>query len=158
MSDLNSHIAAVKKFKLGAGQSAPDTKTEPSDDEKITCVRLIIEEAIEMATALGVDIKFSQEISWPYTIHCANDFDYSVTAPINFVEVCDAAVDLQWVAVTGPMALCGMAEKLAPALAAVDANNLLKLEKGHKCEKTGKFIKPKDHPKVDLESIVNNVE
>lgn len=152
---MQEHIDAVKKFKLGAGQSAPDTKTEPTDAEKITQVRLIIEEAVEMAHALGVDIQLSQEVSWPYTIEGANDFNYAVTATIDFVEVADAACDLQWVAVTGPMVLCGMSDKLAPAITAVDSNNLLKLEKGHKCPTTGKFIKPKDHPKVDLESIVN---
>ena len=157
MSDLSKHITAVKKFKLGAGQSAPDTKTEPSDAEKITCVRLIIEEAIEMADALGVSIQLSQEVSWPYNFTGANDFNYAVTGQLNLVEVADAAVDLQWVGVTGPMVLCGISDKLIPALAAVDENNLLKLANGHKCEKTGKFIKPKDHPKVDLESIINNV-
>ena len=151
---MQEHIDAVKKFKLGAGQSAPDTKTEPTDFERITQVRLIIEEAIEMAEALGVDIKFSLDINSPYRISGASNFDYSIVAPVNFVEVADAACDLQWVAVTGPMVLCGMSDKLAPAITAVDNNNLLKLEKGKKCPTTGKFIKPKDHPKVDLESIV----
>lgn len=150
---MQEHIDAVKKFKLGAGQSAPDTKTEPTDAEKITCVRLLIEEALEMAEALGV--KIQQPLYPAHRIDSHNNFEYYVRGKTNFVEVLDAAVDIMWVGVTGPLALCGIADKLTPALAAVDANNLLKLANGHKCPTTGKFIKPKDHPKVDLESIVN---
>jgi hypothetical protein len=149
---MQDHIDAVKKFKLGAGQSAPDTKTEPTDAEKITCVRLLIEEALEMATALGVSVR--QNYDSGSGVYGADVFYYAVVDNTNFVEVLDAAVDIMWVGVTGPLALCGMADKLTPALAAVDANNLLKLANGHKCSETGKFIKPKDHPKVDLESIV----
>jgi hypothetical protein len=151
---MQDHIDAVKKFKLGAGQSAPDTKTEPTEAEKITCVRLLIEEALEMAEALGVYV--GQKHNGDH-VSSANNFTYYAPpdAKTNFVEVLDAAVDIMWVGVTGPLALCGMADKLTPALAAVDANNLLKLANGHKCPETGKFIKPKDHPKVDLESIVN---
>lgn len=149
---MQEHIDAVKKFKLGAGQSAPDTKTEPTDAEKITCVRLLIEEALEMAEALGVSVR--QNHDGGTEVNRADDFYYICVGETNFVEVLDAAVDIMWVGVTGPLALCGMADKLTPALAAVDANNLLKLANGHKCPTTGKFIKPKDHPKVDLESIV----
>ena len=149
---MQDHIDAVKKFKLGAGQSAPDTKTEPTDAEKITCVRLLIEEALEMAEALGVSVR--QNYDGGTEVNRADDFYYICDNETNFVEVLDAAVDIMWVGVTGPLALCGMSDKLVPALAAVDANNLLKLANGHKCPTTGKFIKPKDHPKVDLESIV----
>lgn len=155
MSDLSKHIEAVKKFKLGAGQSAPDIRTEPSEKERITCVRLLIEEALEMAQALGVSVR--QNHDGGTEVDRADDFYYICVGETNFVEVADAAVDLQWVGVTGPMVLCGISDKLVPALAAVDENNLLKLENGHLCPETGKFIKPKDHPKVDLESIINNV-
>lgn len=155
MSELINHVEAVKKFKLGAGQSAPDTKTEPTDNEKITCVRLLVEEALEMAEALGVNIvsRFSG-----HRLNSCDDFAYYVPleSKVNFTEVLDAAVDIMWVGVTGPLALCGISDKLIPALSAVDENNLLKLANGHKCPETGKFIKPKNHPKVDLESIVNS--
>lgn len=157
MSDLINHIEAVKKFKLGAGQSVPDTKVDPSRAEKITCVRLMIEEVLEMATALGVDIMIPEEDgNPPKYINGASNFIYDVVDGADLTEVLDAAVDIMWVAVTGPLVLCGISDKLSPALEAVDQNNLLKLANGHKCPETGKFIKPKNHPKVDLKSILDS--
>lgn len=157
MSDLINHIEAVKKFKLGAGQSVPDTKVDPSRAEKITCVRLMIEEVLEMATALGVDILVPSENDGPPKyINGPSNFIYDVVDGANLTEVLDAAVDIMWVGVTGPLVLCGISDKLPTALNAVDQNNLLKLANGHKCPETGKFIKPENRPKVDLKSILDS--
>lgn len=151
---LTNHINAVKCFKNGAKQACPENAEQPSDKDKIAAIRLLVEETIEMANALGINIICPHNTETKI-LNSANDLAYQVFAPADIVEVADAAVDIMWVGVTGPMALCGISDKLEACLKAVDENNLLKIANGTLCPDTGKFIKPKDHPKVDLESIID---
>jgi len=146
------HINNVVEFCRNAGQPVPENITEPSNEDKILRARLIMEEALEMVYALGVYI---QPKSSEIHAYSADDFTYYATGRFDSVGVADAAVDILWVGVTGPMVLCGMADKLEACIEEVDASNLSKFIDGHRDENTGKWIKGPSYKPANIEGIIN---
>ena len=150
---MKQHIANVKEFMEKAGQNVPGQLTTPTEQELLLRAKLAMEECLELCTALGVTIypkSMDQE-----SIESTNDLSFSFNGRIDPVEALDAAVDSLWVSTTGVAAIFGLLDKLEAAIAAVDENNLEKFKSGYKCPETGKWIKDKNHKKVDLESIIH---
>lgn len=151
---LSDHIDNVKKFMGLASQPTPEKPTVPSSEDRIGRVRLIMEEALEMANALGVSVYFGKKDNFdPVESH--NDFCYYPNKEVNLVEVADAAIDLLWVGTTGAMVLCGMSDKLEECIKEVDRSNLSKFVDGYKCPDTGKWIKGPSYSPANIEGIIN---
>ena len=149
---MKEHIEAVKTFMGKAGQNVPGELTIPTEQELLLRAKLAMEECLELCAALGVTIypkSMDQE-----SIESTDDLSFSFNGKVDPVEALDAAVDSLWVSTTGVAAIFGLLDKLEAAIAAVDKNNLEKFKSGYKCPETGKWIKDKNHKKVDLESIV----
>lgn len=148
---LQKHIDNVKDFCHKAGQPVPTEKTYPTIKDRELRARLILEEALEMVEALGLEVfeeKSGRKIN-------SNELAFECIGPLNHVEVMDAAVDLLWVGVTGPAVLCGLSDKLEECIAEVDESNLSKFIDGHRDEATGKWIKGPSYKPADIESIIN---
>ena len=149
---MKEHIEAVKTFMEKAGQNVPAELTRPDNDTLLLRAKLAMEECLELCDALGVTVGPKSTMQEPIT--STKDLEFVVTKPPNPIEALDAAVDSLWVSTTGVAAIFGLLDKLEAAVAAVDENNLEKFKSGYKCPETGKWIKDKNHKKVDLESII----
>lgn len=144
----HDHAAAVKQFMRGAGQPVADSPTLPLlESEAKARLRIAFEEAIELALALGFEVKALQ-----YNVDGVRHLDF-VRNPDLKVELPQIAKELADVDVvnTGHFAWLGI--QPGPILQAVDENNLGKLPVGH-LNADGKFIKPPGYPKPDIAALL----
>lgn len=149
----SSHYQAVKQFALLAGNQVPDKPQDLSPKDAELCARLILEEAMETIHALGVDIRIKAECDRyaPVSFGC---FSLQAVRPMDLVEVIDGICDTHVVS-TFTQVLCGVTG--VEVQNAVDRNNLDKFDPalgGYRCEVTGKWIKPKNHPKPPIAEIL----
>lgn len=154
---MKKHIEKIKEFKKLAGQKCPDTYEVPSIEDRVLTIRLIIEEALEMASALGVRLECNNDDGNPKIIESSKDLEYFVCQEdINPVEVLDASCDLFWVSFGGPAALIGLSHKLEECLEEVTNSNMSKFIDGHKCPDSGKWIKGPSYSPANIEGILNS--
>ncbi len=112
--------------------------------------KLILEEALETITGLGINL-VAKDSGIDLKI-CDADLHYeeSETKP-NLIEIFDGCCDLE-VVVKGCASACGIA--LQPGFERTCGNNLLKFAPGHSFNAAGKLVKPTNHPKTDLRSLL----
>jgi len=148
------HEARIVKMMQGFQQPVAEKPTPGSAHDRQLRFRLIFEELLEYAHGAGVNVAAragsGDLLLLPHTM---SSYVVSVEEdhPADLVEMIDALGDLH-VVVTGGFVSHGV--PVTPVLAAIDENNLLKIANGHVDPETGKFIKPKNHPKVDLLPIL----
>jgi predicted HAD superfamily Cof-like phosphohydrolase len=147
---MGDHYARVRQFMEGASQQVPDRPTIPAADIRILRVRLMLEEVLEVAEALGVTVRAEDESAW-YKL-TLDKCDIQADGVPDLVEAAKELADLSVVGPAGTAAACGI--DLLPVLEAVDRNNLGKIEVGHKDPATGKWLKPPGYPKPDIASII----
>lgn len=144
----SAHMLRVAKFLSDIGHPIP-TKPTVADRERLALwIRLLVEEAFEMAHAAGVEIstadhgpKDAKELFANMDFHVNHErFPY-------LIGIADGCADVS-VINTGMMVLNGIAD--LPLQEEVDANNQLKVVTGTICPTTGKLLKAKDHPKPDI--------
>lgn len=150
-------LETIRQFKINAGQTAPECPTVPSDTERILQVRLLVEEALEMAEAMGVHVAYKECNNCNQQPISVDSFDYSIKGPYNFVGVMDAACDIFWVGVGGPVVLSGLTETFEVCLSEVNNSNMSKFIDGHKCQNTGKWIKGPSYRPADIKSILGDL-
>jgi predicted HAD superfamily Cof-like phosphohydrolase len=141
--EKSNHQQAVELFLKGAGHDIPDRPMLAPQKKLIAQVKILFEEALELADAVGIDV-LVDEI--PITKNSL-EFDADINES-DFVDVVDGACDVMVVA-TGFLSLCGVSD--VGVQAEVDTNNLLKLD-GGKMNGAGKFKKPKGHPRPELKA------
>jgi len=161
-TNKSEHQQLVEELLRGIGHPLPETPQVTDDDRLVLYARLLIEEAMEFLEAAGVELHINT-----YGKYRINDVT-SHRGPIHFkdmefvksypggdlVGIADGLGDVMVIAVGG-LSLCGI--KDIPLLLEIDGNNLLKLKRGHKDPKTGKFIKPKDHPRPNIEEMLKQL-
>ena len=138
MFDKSYHQHQVESFMLRAGQRVPVVPTIPTRQERERMVRLVFEEAFELADALSVRVL--DVYDRPIDL-C----DIKVEATGEYIDLpysIDSACDLR-VVTTCVLSGCGIPDVVFQA--AVDNNNLQKFGPGHTIRKDGKLIKPPDH-------------
>lgn len=140
------HQRAVEQFLVGFGHHIPAHPEVADRSRLLTQLNLIWEEFSELVTGLAVEMWIDPSVDIRRAIHWKEVIFRSPTSP-NLVEIADACGDLM-VVVTGMMSICGIADD--NILREVNDNNLLKIQNGHLDPVSGKFIKPKDHPKPDI--------
>ena len=152
----DTHESRVRKMMQGFGQYCPLSPTVSDQKTRELRLRLMLEELFEYADACGIDI--STKILYvpvdgePYSLDF-NDLVFPQmkrTIP-GLVDIADALADIR-VTLTGSFLAHGI--PMEAVTEEVDRNNLLKLANGRKCPDTGKFLKHRDHPKVDLRPIL----
>ena len=152
---MDRHIEAIKQFRLKAGQGVPDKFAEPTDEQKILCVKLAMEETLELADELGVSIDVRSNRCVMYPIQDSDEFSYESVGKVDPVEVLDACCDIFWVSCGGPAVMLGLGDKLEDCLDEVNSSNLSKFIDGHKDPVSGKWIKGKSYTPANIARILN---
>lgn len=143
----SEHQMRVESFMLRAGQSVPVTPTEPTPKERVRIAKLIMEEAMETVTGLGITMVDvcrgeNDQPSWRGEIGPTSDIEYLPDRPFDMVEAVDGMLDTR-VVTTGGLSALGVPDSWLQAV--VDENNLGKFGPGHSIREDGKLIKPSTH-------------
>ena len=139
--DKTGHQQRIEQFMRGCKQEVPMVPTIPSQKIRLLRARLILEEALETVEALGFAPTWDEGL---------DSFDIVPHGKPDLVGIADGCADLS-VVTYGTLSACGVADE--SVLAAVDENNLEKLEKGT-VDEHGKLQKPPGHQPPDLEKIL----
>ena len=148
----SQHQQNVELFMRAAGQQVPEKACMPSQEVRLLRARLILEEALETVKALGFQATIDTGLPEGFVDVAFQDvvFDPIKEGP-DLIEIADGCADISVVTI-GTLSACGIPD--VPILDEVDHNNWLKIVHGHKDEKTGKWIKPRNHPKPELLPIL----
>lgn len=139
----------VKEFMEGCGQNVRSKPEAPSKEERILRVKLLLEEVLEFAEASGVDVTSGTFLYENDTISI-KDLKFWADDYSDLVAVADGLADIRYV-MNGAGCSYGMdLEKIGNV---VHENNMLKIKNGT-FGPDGKLIKPKDHPKPDIQSVL----
>ena len=141
-------VQVVRHFMLSVGQSAPNSPTEPTKEEKLLRAKLILEESLELLKGLGVSVSTMVPQGEKVTIE---DLYLSDDGTFNMVEVVDGACDLYWVGVAGVAVSCGFS--LREPLDEVNRSNLSKIHNGYR-RGDGKWQKGEHYSPAKLEDKV----
>jgi len=149
------HQLKVEQFMRGIGRPVPDKPQLPSDpDLLVIWGRLMLEELFEYFDSVGVAVMLDGTAMHHRPIRFQDLHLYKLPQASDLVGIVDDAADMQVIS-TGMLSLCGVAD--VGVLETVDDNNLLKVDPakgGYIDSVSGKFIKPKDHPKPDFRACL----
>lgn len=139
----------VKSFMIAAGQVVRDKPSRISPEEAVLRIRLILEEAFELAEAAGVDINIRGDKE---DNHSQLHFDELIfTGGLqtrqDVVEIADAIADSIYVQLGAALQWGIDADRCFDL---VHQSNMSKFIDGHRCEKTQKWIKGPSYTPVDL--------
>jgi predicted HAD superfamily Cof-like phosphohydrolase len=143
----STHQRDVEAFMLRGGQEVPIIPTMPNKEILELRANLIMEEALETIHALGCSVlvkDYNKDELLEYEI-------VSKTTNINLVNIVDGCCDLA-VVTTGTLSACGIPDM--PFQDEVNKNNLLKFKDGVIKDRNGKIMKPKNHSKPRIQSIL----
>lgn len=113
-----------------------------SEKVRLLMARLILEETFELIER-GLRVEISPDENGDVQLK-------TLEGGINPIEVIDGVCDVRFVA-TKIICLLGVPDE--PFQSMVDLNNLMKFSDGHYVDQGGKLIKPKDHPKPQIEKL-----
>lgn len=124
----------VKEFMVAAGQDLPATPTVPDPKTRILRIKLLLEEVLELAEALDVEVRLSdQKVN-------EDVLEYNAGSNVDLVETADAIADIS-VVNDGAGLACGF--DMEPIDKEVHRTNMEKFGLGgHRNEETGKWMKP----------------
>ncbi len=132
-------------------QALPTTPCIPNLAIRKLRAKLILEEALETIAGLGLDVNVKDHNGCEASVDGGGlSFVESIIKP-NLIEIFDGLCDLEVVG-KGTASACGIA--LQPGYERTCGNNLLKFAPGHSFNAAGKLVKPPNHPKTDLRSIL----
>lgn len=130
------HYQRVKEFMQKVGQDTPSRLTTPEEKTRILRAKLILEEALETATAMGIEVRVGGESG---VVLEEEALHYAAEGNVNLVEVVDGCADIS-VVTTGTLIAFGVDDE--PVLEEVDESNLRKFEPGSYRREDGKWMKP----------------
>ena len=142
-----NHYQRVKAFMENAGQATPQKITIPDDHTRLLRARLILEEALETAHALGISVQVNKE---DVTI---DKCELLSNKPVDVEGVADGCADISVVTVGTLIAFGIDDEKL---LQEVDEANLRKFGPGGYAREDGKWMKPSDWTPPDIVGVLES--
>ncbi len=143
-----AHYERVRTFMRLAGQDTPRSVTEPDGPTRLLRARLILEEALETVTALGVDVRLGgHKVDY-------DTLQWRVQGDADLLGVVDGCADIS-VVTMGTLIAFGVKDE--PVLEAVDHANLRKFGPGAYTRADGKWIKPPDWTPPDLKSVIGRM-
>jgi predicted HAD superfamily Cof-like phosphohydrolase len=147
----SEHQERVRKFMQLAGQNCPDSPVKTMDSAvKILRIRLLMEELLETADALGVVINhdISAGNGGPISFE---DLDFYDNGNFDLIEAVDGAGDIS-VVNQGLLIALGVADN--PVLEEIDNNNLAKFGPGGYRDENGKWRKPASHKPPNISKAI----
>lgn len=150
--DRTRHQQCVDEFMRLAKQDVPDEPTIPSAEIRVLRARLILEEALEAAEALGCVVEvggfnIADEKERKEMLTIEEDEDLTPDLEHIAKECADISV-----VTTGTLTACGIADD--SVLREVDSNNLDKFGPGHSYREDGKLIKPPGHKPARIAEVL----
>ena len=130
------HYERVKEFMQKVGQDTPSRLTTPEEKTRILRAKLILEEALETVSAMGVEVRTGGEDG---VVIEEETLYYTAPGDVDLVEVVDGCADIS-VVTTGTLIAFGVDDE--PVLEEVDESNLRKFEPGSYRREDGKWMKP----------------
>lgn len=143
MTKLQSNI---KDFMLKAGQVVREKPSELTEEERILRVKLVMEETLEFAIAMGVTIFVSEDVFY----FDKDSLDFELDGEQDLTEAADAIADLNYV-VNG--AACAMGVDMEPIDDEVHRSNMSKFIDGHRRE-DGKWVKGPSYTPANIAPII----
>lgn len=134
------HQLQVEMFMHCAGQQVPNAPTTPDAATRLLRAKLIMEEALELVRALGVQLYCDGDGSVDL-LYCDLGFADLGESAFDLTEVIDGCCDLK-VVTTGTLSACGVWDVYPQTL--VDLSNLEKFGPGGHRREDGKWVKPPD--------------
>ena len=132
-----------------AGQETPSAVTIPDADTRVLRAKLILEEALETVTALGVTVRLSDGSDG--TLGRGSVLDFEATDEPDLEEIVDGCADISVVTV-GTLIAFGVDDE--PILEEVDRANLRKFAEGSYRREDGKWMKPPGWTKPDILGVI----
>ena len=155
---LNSpHQLRVIDFMRKAGQEVPVDPGIPDMDVRMLRAKLILEEAMETITALGIDLNVRYTGVGaggmiPITKSSVR-MEHNMKRGPNFVEILDGCADIS-VVTYGTLVACGVAD--IPLIEAIDASNLDKFRGDAHRTSEGKWQKPSDWQPPNIMKVLED--
>lgn len=150
ITQKSMHQQNIEILMEGAKQKIPSKPTIPDKKVRELRARLILEEALETIDALGIAVSVNGSIA-DY-----QNFKFThYKKEIDLAEIADGCADISVVTI-GTLSACGIAD--LPILREVDKNNIAKVGPGSHIDKHGKLVKPPNHPKPDLKTIIERMK
>ncbi|MCB0720247.1 MAG: hypothetical protein KDD65_17500 [Bacteroidetes bacterium] len=143
------HFKRVREFMQKAGQETPSAVTIPDADTRVLRAKLILEEALETVTALGVTVRLSDGSDG--TLGRGSVLDFEATDEPDLEEIVDGCADISVVTV-GTLIAFGVDDE--PILEEVDRANLRKFAEGSYRREDGKWMKPPGWTKPDILGVI----
>lgn len=136
------HQLRIEEFMIAGEQEVPGKPVVPSREVRRLRAKLVLEEALELAEALGC---FAEVVGKAVTVHAS--------LPCDLVRVADGCADLS-VVTLGTLSACGIADN--GVLSEVDSNNLTKVADSGTIAKDrmGKILKPKGWTRPKLGRVL----
>lgn len=154
--EQSAHQLRVEAFMRLAKQALPGKPTIPDPKVRELRARLILEEALEAAEALGCDVWVGDQIKQYHANPAAMKsgtirIEASSHKP-DFAEIVKECCDIA-VVTTGTLSAFGVKDKIPHQI--VDDNNLAKFGPGHSIRADGKLVKPPNHKKPDMQGEID---
>lgn len=143
------HSLRIREFMQKAGQETPESVTIPADEIRLLRAKLILEEALETITALGVTAHIVDEEE--RSLHRHTDLSFEITADADLEEVADGCADISVVTI-GTLIAFGIDDDAV--LEEVDKANLRKFEPGSYRREDGKWMKPPGWTPPDIKGAI----
>lgn len=145
----------VEAFMAKAKQRVPQHPAEPTEAERLRCIRVITEEWLELVKGFGVAIKVTPPtVPPPRTPFLLQMKDLTFEAsPIGFdmVQAVDGAIDTEYTLICA-LSACGIADEEIREL--VSKSNLAKFGPGHYFREDGKLMKPPGFRPPDIAAAI----
>ncbi len=143
------HFERVKDFMQKVGQATPERLTLPDEKTRILRAKLILEEALETVTALGVRVTTGGDDG---VLLDDEKMVFEATGEVDMIEIVDGCADISVVTI-GTLIAIGVEDE--PVLEEVDSSNLRKFEPGSYRREDGKWMKPPGWTPPDIQGAIN---
>lgn len=144
------HYVRIREFMQKAGQDTPAVVTIPDEATRILRAKLILEEALETLTALGVSATIAPD-SKP-ALGRSTELNFEIVSEPDLEEIVDGCADIS-VVTMGTLIAFGVDDE--PILEEVDKANLRKFEEGSYRREDGKWMKPPGWTPPDIMGVVD---
>jgi predicted HAD superfamily Cof-like phosphohydrolase len=131
-----------------AGQDTPSSVVIPDEETRILRAKLILEEALETLTALGVTATVTDSDG---KLGRSTKLSFAVTGEADLEEIVDGCADISVVTI-GTLVAFGVDDE--SILEEVDKANLRKFAEGSYRREDGKWMKPPGWTKPDILGVV----
>ncbi|MDX1739794.1 MAG: hypothetical protein R3178_00810 [Rhodothermales bacterium] len=133
------------------GQATPAEPEIPDESIRILRAKLILEEALETITALGVEVSAESDGRTVTVNDPSTELHFTAGGEVDLEGVVDGCADISVVTV-GTLISFGVDDE--PVLREVDEANLRKFEPGSYMRDDGKWMKPPHWTPPDIEGVL----